>query len=178
MDFEFFEKLTKSEAVRFLEEFLAFGENVHREMASAADLDGVRADFSISSIAPTLLWLLSKCKIKPEPEDLNVPEWIRRTEIYANSCFYFAAPSKPLILYGGFYMGQAMVLRREGLRWSTGNPLIAEKNMPVVCGLRVSDMAPILVVENLFSRIIREPNKANDIEAAIDSWLSRAPKTI
>ena len=75
-------------------------------------------------------------------------------------------------------MGQAMVLRGEGLRWSTGNPLIAEKNMPVVSGFRVSEMAPILIVENLFSRIIREPNKVNDIEAAVEMWLSRAPKAI
>jgi hypothetical protein len=49
-------------------------------------------------------------------------------------------------------------------------------NMPVVAGFKHElELAPILVANNLFSRIISVPKKIGDIQIAIDQWNGYVP---
>jgi len=175
MDFKFFESLSRSEAQDFLENFLEVGSKTSLEMINAAALEYISADFSLNAIAPVLRWLLSKTNTIPKPQDEAIPLWIRETEIYASTLFELDEESKRLALCGAYYLGESMVRHSSKLRWATGDVETAEQNMPVVTGFRYSELAPLLVVENLFCRVIREPARIDEVDRAINAWIARMP---
>ena len=175
MNFDLFDRLTPAEAEKFLESFLNMGGRTHHELAREIASEDIVPDFSLKSIVPVLSWLLRKVKITAKKENEVVPDWIRNSEIYRKSLIEFENDSKHFVLYAAFYFGQSMVGQSKLLRWTTGNLETAEKNMPVVTGFKVSEMAPILIIENLFLRILREPNRVDDIKTAIHLWSERIP---
>jgi hypothetical protein len=62
------------------------------------------------------------------------------------------------------------------LHWSIGNPEFVKKNMPVVTGFKSEvELAPIMVVENIYSRILRGAASAEAIDVMRDHWQSMAP---
>jgi hypothetical protein len=102
---------------------------------------------------------------------MSVPEWIRSTPEYERGLFEFDEDSKNLICFVAYYLGECFVRNYSQLRWATGNAEYAEANMPVVTGFkREIELAPMLVLENLFRRITAKPDRISDIEIAIDTW--------
>jgi hypothetical protein len=105
-----------------------------------------------------------------------VPEWIRSSPPYRSDLFQFDDPSKDLVVQGGFYLGETFVRSFEPLSWTTGEAGLAQENMPVVGGFRDGDELPaLLVVNNLFRRVLIDPGRSSDIEGTVEFWRSRVP---
>lgn len=171
MDFEFFEKLSKSEAEIFLRRFLETESLQIKQTAKQCTADGLRMDYSIASIVPFMKWIFKRLIAIPEGPDPEVPEWIRNTKSYATRLFEFDEPSKTLVLQAAYYLGESFVKSHRSLHWDTGDVDTAEGNMPVVAGFQHElELAPILIAENLLRRVTAEPKKMGDIQKAIESW--------
>lgn len=138
----------------------------------------IEADLSLDSLVPVLTWVsLQLSTVRVEPDD-DLPVWIRECPSYARGLFEFDEPSKALVLRTAYYLGEVFVRFNRNLKWATGAQETAEKNMPVITGFRSDvEMAPLLVLENLFSRIIADGAPSETIRTAIEYWLSMA-KTI
>ena len=171
MDFEFFAGLSEIEARQFLDHFLTVESKQIQSILGRCASEGVRCDYSVESIAPLLQCVLTQISVLPKEGDDQVPDWIRTTETYVKNLFEFDNASKHLILGAAFYVGQSLVQTGGNLHWSVGATGTAEEHMPVVTGFRNRiELAPLLVVENLFGRVITDPTKLNDISTAIDYW--------
>jgi hypothetical protein len=171
MRFDFFETLSRVEAEAFLRRFLETESLQIKNTAKQGVTEGIRMDYSIKSIAPFMRWILTKLVAVPEKPDSAVPEWLQNCESYTKHLFDFDDRSKRLILQAGYYLGESFVNSYSSLRWGIGNQETAVGNMPVVEGFQKSrEMAPILIAENLLGRIVAEPQKAGDIEIAVERW--------
>jgi hypothetical protein len=174
MKFDFFEKLSSEEAQQFLERFRTVeAERMPALIRQCAD-QNLACDYSLESVAPLLRWLAQRLTVISSTADTQLPEWIRSTETYTKNLFEFDAPSKILILRAAYYLGESFVESAHGLHWSCGNRETALANMPVVVGFRGGlEMAPLLVVENLFGRVVSNSSKLPDIDRAVDYWVQR-----
>ena len=171
MQFEYFEQISQKDATALLQRFLEVESSRIHETAKLCAVDGIKMDFTIKSISPFMRWVLKKLtKIRKKP-DPAVPAWIRNTETYAKNLFEFDEQSGKLILRAAYYYGESFVRSYDSLRWGTGDLKTALGNMPVVAGFQHElEMAPILVADNLFSRITREPDKIGDIQISVAYW--------
>lgn len=171
MDWKFFESLSKLEAKRFLENFLAVESENTKHLIKQSQIDGLKVDFSIDSIEPLFKWVINRVDTIERDPDETLPEWIRKSTSYLENLFDFNEPSKILIMRIAFYLGEVFVRKYGTLSWSTGNRESAVQNMPVVTGFKHRiEMAPILVSENTISRIVVNPEKTSEIAMMIDSW--------
>lgn len=171
MRFDLFEQMTTSDAQNLLKRFRQDGaSNVDKLLATAAAC-GVAADYGVGSLPEFLHWAFSHIRTVPVDVDRSVPEWIRSTPEYARGLFDFDDESKNLICLTAYYLGECFVRNYPQLSWAIGKPDFAEANMPVLTGFRQSvELAPLLVVENLFRRISQKPDRSPDIETAIEAW--------
>ena len=81
-----------------------------------------------------------------------------------------------LVLRASYYFGESFVQHSNKLEWSTGNIETAEQNMPVITGFKYDiEMAPMLIIKNLFMRIVVRDVPTTDIDKAINTWLSYVP---
>jgi hypothetical protein len=174
MKFDFFEKLSSEEAQRFLEQFRTVeAERMPTLIRQCAD-QNFTCDYSLESVPPLLRWLADRLTVISSTPDTQLPEWIRSTETYTKNLFEFDEPSKVLILRAAYYLGESFVKSVHGLHWSCGNTETALANMPVVSGFRGGfEMAPLLIVENLFGRVVSNSSKLPDIDRAVDYWVQR-----
>jgi hypothetical protein len=171
MKFEFFEKISRDEALVFLERFLTVESASIDELLEQASSEGASVDFSVTSVAALMRWAVAKLKTVPNAPDTQLPLWIRNTESYAKNLFEFDGPSKILTLRVAYYFGESFVRSYGGLRWTVGNLETAEAKMPVVAGFQSElEMAPILITENLLRRVTAGPTKLKDIDRAVDHW--------
>jgi hypothetical protein len=176
MKFSFFEALSKEEAQEYLDEFLLFGKNRGMEIINQAIHFTVDIDFSIESLSPVFKSLLTVLKTIPREPDLSLPEFIRNTEEYKKNLFDFDEPSKSVVLAAAYYLGETFVRNYEQLSWATGNTKYAEGNMPVVTTFKHDiEMAPILIMENMFGRVISRMGDETSIDTAINAWVSDIP---
>ncbi len=170
----FFESLTPQEADTYLRRFLETERSAVQEMISDAKKSGVSADFLIESVVPFLSWVLGKLKTTPRSPDLSLPEWIRRSTSYQSNLFDFDESSKVLILRSAYYLGESLVRSFPTLSWATGNPDTAVKNMPVVTGFRYQmELAPMLVLENVFGRILSGSKSSADLQEMVSTWVEK-----
>jgi hypothetical protein len=175
MNRQLFKSLSPLEATELLEAFLHTGRSNCANMAAAADAEGVLVDYSVSSVPIVLRWLLSMVQTVGRPEDKALPDWIRSSRPYRSDLFDFDDPSKDLVLQGGFYLGESFVRSFERLSWDVGEPGFVQENMPVVKGFKHGDEMPaLLVVNNLFRRVLVDPGRLSDIEKMVKFWSSRA----
>lgn len=108
----------------------------------------------------------------------SLPAWIRECDSYLSGLEEFDEPSKVLVLRASYYLGESFVRYSDKLSWATGNLDTAEQNMPVITGFSDElEMAPMLVTENLFLRILADGAPYEDINRAIESWLSDIPNS-
>jgi hypothetical protein len=171
MDFAFFDSISSDEGAAFLAAFLRAESSAVTQMIESAREDGVSADFSIETLPSVMRWVLNQVKTFPKPADESLPAWIRTTDSYKRGLFELSEESKPLVLRIAYYFGECLVRTFDGLRWSVGDDETAERNMPVVTGFGNDiELAPILVTENLFRRILSGEAGGDAIERAIEGW--------
>ena len=120
-------------------------------------------------------WILKQLGTIPKRPDMNVPHWIRKTMSYRRGLFTFDGPSRTLVIRASYYLGAAFVAEWAGLRWSVGKPDVAQEKMPVVTGFkRELELAPILVTENLYRRVLSGRADDKAIDVAVEYWSSFA----
>lgn len=172
MDYQYFDSLSTIDAEAFLGHFLETECKSVDDLISKAGNDGIKADFSIESLAPVLCWIYRALRIVPQEPDESLPGWIKECISYKSNLFDFDGESKVMILRGAYYLGETFVRSSKKLYWSIGNQETAVKNMPVVRGFRHGlEMAPMLVVENVYGRIFSGAGTEADIETMISYWL-------
>lgn len=176
MDFAFFESLTPHDAQAFLDRYLEVEGEATRGMIPSAQEEGVVMDFSVSSVSAFLKWILRKVQTVPTDADETLPAWIRESESYKRGLIEFEEKSKPLVMRASYYLGESFVRQYCSLSWGVGEPETVEHNMPVVAGFRSDlEMAPIMVTENLFLRILGDGAAVTDIDKAVSHWQKMVP---
>jgi hypothetical protein len=173
MKFEVFEKMSPEDAQDCLAGFLDFGSNRGRQLLEGSLPPTVELSFEVSTLRLLLKSLLPLLKIVPRDPDLTVPDFIRQTEDYQKGLFDFDEPTKPVVLAAAYYFGESFIRKFTQLKWATGNIEYLQANMPVVSGFAHNiEMAPILIVENIFTGIIAGSRNETSIDIAIDTWSS------
>ena len=171
MDYEFFEKLSKSEANAYFQLFLETESSKIKATIKKCAADGIKMDFSLKSLPPFIRWVLKRMVTIPLKPDPSAPEWIRSNEVYNKRLFEFDDASNELILEAAYYLGECFMRTHSSLTWDLGDIKTAEGNMPVIAGFEHGlEMAPILVMSNLLRGVTAEPKKIGDIEIMVDSW--------
>jgi hypothetical protein len=62
------------------------------------------------------------------------------------------------------------------MRWATGNVEYLEQNMPVVAGFRLNqELPPLVIIENVFGRILGDEAPNTTIDSTIRVWASELP---
>jgi hypothetical protein len=176
MDFAFFERLSPAEAQEFLASFLREEREAVERMLESADRDGVRGDYSLSSVAPVFSWILDKIRTTPRIPDPSLPWWIRDSGGYARNPFDFDDPSKALVLRAALYLGESFVRAFDRLEWAIGDPETAEQQQPVVRGfVGRLEMAPILVAENMLRKALDGRITVEGIRRVVERWTEKVP---
>jgi hypothetical protein len=173
MDFEYFDRLTEEEARLFLRKFLFEESRTIEYFIADAKNEGLICDYSFSSIPKCGEWAIDKVHTNPIEPDLNLPKWILESETYAKGLFELDENSKILVLRFAFYFGECFRRNYEGMEWSIGDINTAVKNMPVIIGFKKDiELSSILVVENLFNRILAGDGDTSGIKKAVETWQS------
>jgi hypothetical protein len=174
MDLAFFESMKTEEAQEYLSEFLALEKSALDTMFALSVQDGVALDYQLARLSSTLKWFLAQVTFSKRPVPLSEPIWIRQNE--DDGFIEFDEGSKLLVLRASYYMGETFVQANKKLKWAVGRPDFVQKNMPVITGfLRSHELAPIMVVENVFLRILGDGLAESEIDQVIDSWSTRMP---
>ncbi len=169
MDYEFFHSLTADEARTYSDRFLEVEQQALEEMKALAAKDGVNADYTLSTLAGVLKWMVKQVRIDRFPVPEEVPEWIRQA--HSEGLVEFDEDSKTVLLRAGYYLGECFA-RLPGLRWTTGDAEYMEKHMPVVAGFRGGqELPPLVVVDNMFTRIAGDGHPPTEIDSTIEVWL-------
>jgi hypothetical protein len=172
MDFDFFDKLSSSDAKKFLDNFLSESGKGFINMKPELESSGIKVDYTIESLMPVFGWIADRLKTLPENEDKSLPIWIRETESYKKGLYSFDVASRILILRFAYYMGECFIRNTKSLSWNIGRVKNAEKNMPVVTGFKFKlDLSIMMVSENMFSTAIEE-NEIENAKTAITTWSS------
>ncbi len=177
MDFAFFESLTVEEARIFLSRFLEEEKVATEKLVAAAKSAGLSADYNVESLVPLFWWVAGGLKTIPREPDLSLPDWIRNSTSYTENLFDFDNESKIVVLRSAYYLGETFIRSFQGLQWRIGNAETALQNMPVVHGFRHKlEMAPMLVAENLFGRILSGNGGLGDVQKMVSTWVSRTKR--
>lgn len=176
MNFEFFEALSPNEASKFLQNFLEVESRMAIEFVESQWDQNVGAPYSIESVGGVLWSLVDQVRmIEAKPHE-ELPSWIQGCSSYARGLVEFDSPSKIFVLRGAHYIGETFVRSYSALSWAVGNIETAEQNMPVVTGFSSGlEMAPILIIENLFMRVVVDDAGPEVINAAVSFWCSKVP---
>lgn len=168
MRFDLFEKMSAVEAADVLKEFQETGKRYEADLG----LDG---DYSLSSLPTTLEGLTASLTRIPTEEDPSVPEFIRNTEDYKAGLYEFTPEAKRIIIGTAYHFGECFVRSYPKLKWGVGNVEYATGNMPVVAGFDKGKELPVmLVLENLFSRRIENPDVHDVFQTAVERWIRNA----
>lgn len=177
MDYDFFKNLSEIDATKFLNNFLDESKDGFQQTATKLQKDGIVVDYTIDSIIPVYNWVLEQLKTIPLEIDDSLPDWIKQSDDYLQGLFEFNEESAILTLRAAYYLGESFNRSSQELFWTTGDNESALKNMPVVNGFKYNlELAPLLVSENLFKRIIQDNSRLTDIKTALDSWLKNIPE--
>ena len=173
MDYAFFESLTMAEATSYLQRFLAVEKEALEEMKPVAAREGVVLDYSLQSLAHVLKWMVKRVRIRRIPVPEDEPQWIRQA--HSEGIMEFDDDSKTVVIRAAYYLGECFS-RLSGMRWTTGNVEYIHKNMPVVAGFQGDDeLPPLVVVDNMFARIVGDWASPTRIDSTIQVWLLKCP---
>jgi hypothetical protein len=167
MQFEKFQTMTALEATDFLGKFRENGELLLRQRK--IDVSVMSAD----DLALGLAQLASQTLRVVLPTDLSIPQSIRNTQAYRDNAWEFTPESRPLVIAGGYLLGEWFHRTFENLSWSTGNQAFLTGGMPVIVGFRSNkEMPPLLIAENLFHRFQQQRDSSEIFETTIGKWVS------
>jgi hypothetical protein len=171
MDWSFFESLDEEQAGEFLKHFLRIESAGFNALSGHLAEEKVPAEFSVNSAEPVMLWVLARLKTRPAPPDPNLPEWILNSSSYLRGFYEFDRDSKIIILRASFYLGECFARTYPHLQWATGDRNTAVQNMPVLKNPRSRvELAPLLILENILSRISEDPAKKDDVRNMLEYW--------
>jgi hypothetical protein len=168
MDYEFFHSLAPDEALALLNDFIeSQGKSVER-MKSTAATDGVALDYSSTSLANVLKWMMKGVRIRRLPVPPEEPDWIRQA--HRDGLIDFDDDSRSVILCAAYYLGESFA-RRPGMRWATGDAAYLHKNMPVVAGFHLDqELPPMVVIRNVFARVLGDGAPSTEIDSTLRAW--------
>ncbi len=102
------------------------------------------------------------------------PKWVR--DFHKQGLTEFAEESKVLILRAAYYLGESFTRASGALSWTIGNAELIEKNIPVISGFRSgTEMAPMMVCENVFGRILSGGVPESDVDRMVEAWARQVP---
>jgi hypothetical protein len=177
-NFRLFEQMTDAEAVAWQREFLEQERHAWRELVAEAERAGLKTDFSLESVGPILGWLAEQVRTIPVAPDPSISDDIRSHPSYSYALFDFDEPSRALILRGGYYLGEAFVRAHPQLRWGIARRDTAEQRQPAVLGFSNSDLSVLLVVWNLFGRVVVDPARRADFARTVETWRRFVPERV
>jgi hypothetical protein len=100
---------------------------------------------------------------------------IRNTEDYKAGLYEFTPEAKRIIIGAAYHFGECFLRLHSRLKWGVGKVEYATGNMPVVVGFDKDKELPVLLVlENLFSRRIENPDIPDVFQTAIEKWMRNA----
>lgn len=172
MDFKFFERLSRSEARRFLDNFLRVESAGFALLRNEAEKDGVKCDLSLSSIVELLTWLGKNVSSTPRDPDLTLPVWIRETDSYSRGLFDLTKESSIATMRMAYYFGESFVHQFEPLEWGIGNVNFAQQNQPVVTGFRGGMELPVVMVTENLVRGLSSGEPPSVAAKAVETWAS------
>jgi hypothetical protein len=173
VDYEFFHSLTAEAAQTYLDRFLEVEREAVNGLVPVAAKEGCNMDYSLQTLGDFLKWMVKKVRVDRVPVPDEVPSWIRQA--HPDGLTEFDEDSKTIILRAGYYLGECFA-RLPGLRWATGDPEYMEKHMPVVAGFRHGlELPPLVVVKNMFARIVGSGCPITEIDSTIEIWARDCP---
>ena len=176
MDYEFFDSLNSEEAQALLNSFLESQRKALEEMTPVAARDGVVLDYSLSSLADALKWMIKLVRVHHAPVPAEEPWWIRQA--HPDGLIEFDDNSRTVILRAAYYLGECFA-RLPGMRWAIGNPEYLEKNMPIIAGFRHDEeLGPLVVIRNVFARILGHGMPVAEIDSTIEVWKGFIPSPL
>ncbi len=171
MDYHFFDKLTPQDAQEYFDNFLACERIALEQWTPVMQQARLVVDYSLSSLPSILKWMLGTVHYRRVPIPDSEPDWIKQA--HKDGLIEFDETSRVVMLRAAYYMGECFVRTYPCLRWAIGNREYMEKNMPVVTGFSHEEELPVaVVVENIFSRVLRGAAGANAFEELIEVWRS------
>jgi hypothetical protein len=176
MDFHLLGKISTQQATELLRSFLDEESRLSETTYEIVRSEGIPCDYTVDTLPQFLKWVLSHLTTTPKAPDPTVSEWIRSTVDYQKGLFDFVDESKNLVVRASYYLGECFVRSHPKLRWTTGNPEFAYKNMPVVTGfLHEKELPPLMILDNVFRRIMKDPTRLADIDIMVTSWCKSVP---
>jgi hypothetical protein len=174
MDFQLFESMTPEEAYALLEGFLESERPGVEEIEQLARGEGVYFDYRLATLFGNLKWIYGLVQFTRVPIPDSEPWWIR--DFHKDGVIEFHEESRKFVLRAAFYLGQTFVVSNPKLKWTIGNREYIQQNMPVVAGFQKGmEMAAIMVVENVFTRIAGNHGPMSDIDKMIETWSGYLP---
>lgn len=170
-----FDKLTPEEAEEYLKSFLERTEESRSEFFAQCSAAGIVCDYSIISAMAVIRWATKVCIAVPLPVTSDVPEWIRNSVNFSKDHVALDEASRILTLRIASYVGECFIRTYKGLKWKIGSRKQAHANQPVVAGFDITEMAVLMISQNLITRVISYPEKMGDIEVAFRLWSDRLP---
>ena len=178
MGAELFQNMSKEVAQQLLAEFIADGKANIEIVIAHANHAGVECDYLVDSLPAFLHWAFSEMKTVPREPDPDVSDWIRSTEDYQKGLFDFDDRSKNLICFAAYYLGECFTRTYPKLKWGTGHEELHQANMPVITGFGPEEeLPPMLVIENVFRRATKRPERSGGIDTAVETWKNKAEST-
>jgi hypothetical protein len=165
MRFDLFENMSVDDASNVLDEFMNRGPEILK--SEQIEYDAV----SLSGLPEKLLEIGLRLTTVPVAADPSIPEFIRNTDDYKEGLFEFTEDSKRLIIGAAYMLGNCFVREFTKLAWGTGNPEYATGRMPVITGFASGEeLAPLLVANNLFRRLVKNQSLTKIFETCIERW--------
>ena len=121
MSYNYFEKMDRSQANHFLEEYLQRSEAELGKLKADIEKEGIIVDYSIESIKNLSNWIAKHVFIEKTGKDESLPRWIKNDDIYLKNLFEFDDNSLTLIVVLSFYLGCCFIRNYSVLQWSIGN---------------------------------------------------------
>ena len=165
MRYDLFEAMSVDEASNVLDEFVHRGPEILKTEQIKYD------KVSLSELPEELLKIGLRLTTIPLASDPSVPEFVRNTDDYKQGLFEFTEDSKRLIIGAAYMLGDCFVREFSKLTWGTGNPKYATGRMPVITGFATGEeLAPLLVANNLFRRLVKDRSLTNIFETCVERW--------
>lgn len=170
MDYEFFERLSQSEAEAYRSRFLELESRAVEEMLRTA-APTVELGYSIESIVPAFNWLRGQVTVRAVEPAADTPAWIRDSMEADHGGFLdFDDESRPRVLRAGYFFGQCFVASHPALEWALGRPERVEFQQPVVTGFSTdADLPALVVAENLLLMADQADFEAR-VVSAVAAW--------
>jgi hypothetical protein len=173
VNYGFFESLTPEEAQTYFERFLAVEREALEEMRPAAAARGLELDYSVSSLADVVKWMMEAAHVVRVPVPESEPWWIRQA--HADGLIEFDDDTKTMILRAAYYLGECFA-RLPRLHWTTGDLEYIQQKMPVIAGFQDGcELPPLVVAEVLFVRVVGRGLPVAQVNTTIDVWLKKCP---